>query len=342
MQLWKDAAAQVIFSLGLLCGSLTNLARYNDFKTNCFRDTILIVGGDVFFSLLSGLTVFLFLGFIAKEDGKDVEEIITEGPTLTFITLMVGVTKIWPSVPAIPQLMVTIFSLLLLTLGLHTVYIYVETIQSAFFDCFKVFRRKKVYTTIVICVVFFLLSLPYCTPGGIYLFLLMDNSVVSSNAIVIGIIEVLLVGWALGMKRFNEHVSSMGMIFKNGTLFVGKICLQYLCPLCGFAILGFSLYGYINDADAYAIKWSFHRRDFATGFDCKNETTTMSSVCEYTLPIGAKVLSGLIQCFIVSFIPLFGVLAIAKKLKNGLSWKSLVQPTDKWRPAEEDPKPFFF
>ena len=116
-QLWKDAAIQVIFSLGLLCGSLSNLARYNDFRTNCFRDTLLIVGGDVLFSLLSGLTVFLFLGFIAEQDGKDVKDLVEEGiegPTLTFITLMAGVTKKQFPVP-VPQLMVSMFSLLLLT-----------------------------------------------------------------------------------------------------------------------------------------------------------------------------------------------------------------------------------
>ena len=94
--MWKDAAIQVIFSLGLLCGSLSNLARYNDFRTNCFRDTLLIVGGDVLFSLLSGLTVFLFLGFIADQDGRDVKDLVgkgIEGPTLTFIRLMDAITK---------------------------------------------------------------------------------------------------------------------------------------------------------------------------------------------------------------------------------------------------------
>ena len=323
---------------GLLCGSLSNLARYNDFRTNCFRDTLLIVGGDVLFSLLSGLTVFLYLGFIAEKDGKDVKGLVEEGvgiqgPTLTFITLMAAVTKKEFPIP-VPQLMVSMFSLLLLTLGLHSVYIDVETIQSALFDQFKVLRRKKVYTTLMICVVFFLLSLPYCTSGGIYLFLLMDNSVVSSNAIIIGIFEILIVGWALGMERFFDHVSKMGMVFKKGTLIVGKISLKFLCPLSGFALLGFSVYSE-NLTDL-----SFRSHDFVAGFDCKNGTATNHVDCNYTLPLEAEILSWLIQGFIVSFVPLFGALAIWKKLKTGSTWKSLVQPTVNWRPAEEDPFTF--
>jgi len=343
-QLWKDAAIQVIFSLGLLCGSLSNLARYNDFRTNCFRDTLLIVGGDVLFSLLSGLTVFLFLGFIAEQDGKDVKDLVEEGiegPTLTFITLMEGMTQMTKKQFPVPQLMVSMFSLLLLTLGLHSVYIDVETIQSALFDQFKVLRRKKVITTLLICVVFFLLSLPYCTSGGIYLFLLMDNSVVSNNAIILGIFEVLIVGWALGMERFFDHVSKMGMVFKKGTLLVGKLSLKFICPLAGFAILGFSIYGYFDNYSKNLTEMSFRTNDFVAGFDCKNGTTTHDANCHYVLPFEAEILSWFIQCFIVSFIPVFGVLAILKKLKTGSSWKNLVQPTENWRPAgEEEPVTF--
>ncbi len=343
-QLWKDAAIQVIFSLGLLCGSLSNLARYNDFRTNCFRDTLLIVGGDVLFSLLSGLTVFLFLGFIAEQDGKDIKDLVEEGiegPTLTFITLMEGMTQMTKKQFPVPQLMVSMFSLLLLTLGLHSVYIDVETIQSALFDQFKVLRRKKVITTLLICVVFFLLSLPYCTSGGIYLFLLMDNSVVSNNAIIIGIFEVLIVGWALGMERFFDHVSKMGMVFKKGTLLVGKLSLKFICPLAGFAILGFSIYGYFDNYSKNLTEMSFRTNDFVAGFDCKNGTTTHDANCHYVLPFEAEILSWFIQCFIVSFIPVFGVLAILKKLKTGSSWKNLVQPTENWRPAgEEEPVTF--
>ena len=273
----------------------------------------MIVGGDVLFSLLSGLTVFLFLGFIADQDGRDVKDLVgqgIEGPTLTFIRLMDAITKEEFPVP-VPQLMVSMFSLLLLTLGLHSVYIDVETIQSALFDQFKVLRRKKVYTTFLICVVFFLLSLPYCTSGGIHLFLLMDKSAVSTNAIIIGIFEVLIVGWALGMERFFDHVSKMGMVFKTGTRLVGKICLKFFSPLLGFALLGFSVYGYFEED------------------------------CNFDYPFEAEILSWLIQSFTVSFIPFFGVLAIWKKLKTGSSWKSLVQPTVNWRPAEEE-DPFTF
>ena len=254
---------------------------------------------------------------------------------------MAGVTKIWSSTPAVPQLMVVFFSLLLLTLGLHSVYIAVETLQSALFDHFKVLRHKQVYTTIVICVVYFLLSIPYCTNGGIYLFLLMDDSVMSCNAFVIAILEVMIVGWALGIEKFFDHVNRMGMNFKKETLLFGKICLQYVCPLSGLAILGLSASDYITDHhDARSIDWSFQSETYSAEFDCKNGTENFV-VCSYTLPVGAEVLSWLIGGFILSFIPIFGVLSIVKKMKNGLTWKSLFQPTDEWRPLHEDPRPFF-
>ena len=217
-------------------------------------------------------------------------------------------------------------------------YIDVETIQSALFDQFKVLRRKKVYTTFLICVVFFLLSLPYCTSGGIHLFLLMDKSAVSTNAIIIGIFEVLIVGWALGMERFFDHVSKMGMVFKTGTRLVGKICLKFFSPLLGFALLGFSVYGYFEEDSVN----STHKesKGLVVGLNCVNGTINEFN-CNFDYPFEAEILSWLIQSFTVSFIPFFGVLAIWKKLKTGSSWKNLVQPTVNWRPAEEE-DPFTF
>ena len=101
---------------------------------------------------------------------------------------------------------------------------------------------------------------------------------------------------------------------------------------CGFALLAFSVYGYFKEDSVN----STHKesKDLVVPF-----TDEFNSNFDY--PFEAEILSWLIQSFTVSFIPFFGVLAIWKKLKTGSSWKSLVQPTVNWRPAEEE-DPFTF
>ena len=107
--------------------------------------------------------------------------------------------------------------------------------------------------------------------------------------------------------------------------------------MLGFALLGFSVYGYFDSVN------STHKesKDLVVGLHCANGTTTDEFNCNFDYPFEAEILSWLIQSFTVSFIPFFGVLAIWKKLKTGSSWKSLVQPTVNWRPAEEE-DPFTF
>ena len=143
-QVWKEASLQVFFSLGIGIGNLLNLARFNSFKNDCFRDAYLILLGDTFMSLLSAFVVFAFAGYLAKVDSvRCLDDLIAGGPKLTFEVLMSGMSKIGENTPGIPQLMIALFSILLLTLGLDCVFATMDTLICAFQDQFKDLREKR-------------------------------------------------------------------------------------------------------------------------------------------------------------------------------------------------------
>lgn len=100
IQVWKDAAEQVFFSLGPAFGGLMTMASYNKFHTNCkrcrktpwacckfritlnestFRDAIMISFIDSFTSTFAGFAIFSTTGFLARELRVPIDAVTQSG-----------------------------------------------------------------------------------------------------------------------------------------------------------------------------------------------------------------------------------------------------------------------
>jgi len=66
VQVWRQAATQVFFALGLGYGSVIAYSSYNPVDNNCHRDAIMVSGINFMTSVLASLVVFVVLGFRAK------------------------------------------------------------------------------------------------------------------------------------------------------------------------------------------------------------------------------------------------------------------------------------
>lgn len=66
MQVWRQAATQVFFALGLGYGSVIAYSSYNPVHNNCHRDALMVSGINFMTSVLASLVVFVVLGFRAK------------------------------------------------------------------------------------------------------------------------------------------------------------------------------------------------------------------------------------------------------------------------------------
>ena len=143
VQVWKEAALQVFFSLGLCIGNLMNLGRTNpNFRNNCLRDAWLIVIGDTVIALLSALVVFLFTGYVNKANAvQDLGQL--QGPSSGFLLLMSGVTKWSQEFTGGPQLGIGLFSMALMIMGFDCVIVAMNTIIDSLTDGFKFLREKK-------------------------------------------------------------------------------------------------------------------------------------------------------------------------------------------------------
>lgn len=70
IQVWRQAATQVFFALGLGFGSIIAYSSYNPKKNNCHRDAFTVSFINFLTSVLATLVVFAVLGFRAKDRVK--------------------------------------------------------------------------------------------------------------------------------------------------------------------------------------------------------------------------------------------------------------------------------
>ncbi|VEN52506.1 unnamed protein product, partial [Callosobruchus maculatus] len=204
LKVWADAALQIFFSLGPGWGGIINISSYNDFKNNSKLDSIIIPIVNCGTSILAGFVVFSVIGFMAHETGLPISTVATGGPGLAFITYPAAISLMpWPNLWAV------LFFLMLLTLGLDSMFVTVETVVSAIIDEFPQLRKFQFYVTIVTVVLTMLVSIIYCTHGGMYWLQLFDWYSASITVVLVCLSEVIIVGWTYGVKRFISDVEFM-------------------------------------------------------------------------------------------------------------------------------------
>lgn len=79
LQVWKDAATQIFFSLSVAWGGLVALSSYNKFHNNCYSDAIFVCVTNCLTSVFAGFAIFSILGHMAFKAGKKVSEVVDSG-----------------------------------------------------------------------------------------------------------------------------------------------------------------------------------------------------------------------------------------------------------------------
>ena len=75
INIWAQAASQILFSLSVGFGSQLILSTYNEFNNNTHRDAILIAICNSLTSVYAGFVVFSILGFLAEQTGSSIGEV---------------------------------------------------------------------------------------------------------------------------------------------------------------------------------------------------------------------------------------------------------------------------
>jgi len=115
-------------------------------------------------SIYAALTVFTFLGHISFKLNKSIDEISGEGMDLTFVAYP-GLlnTLVWPNFFS------AIFFLMLVTLGVDSVFASLDYYQTYLTDLFPIILKsmKREYFCALLCGFCFMCSLIFTTRAGV-------------------------------------------------------------------------------------------------------------------------------------------------------------------------------
>ncbi|KAK2870435.1 hypothetical protein Q8A67_024827 [Cirrhinus molitorella] len=296
VQVWRQAATQVFFALGLGFGSVIAYSSYNPRNNNCHRDAFTVSGVNFMTSVLATLVVFAVLGFRAKTiatecvkrnmraalevmsgadlliNASDVDSITlneyeewyriqgqqlnisacsledelkqgVEGTGLAFIAFTEAMT-LFPGSPFWSVL----FFLMLLNLGLSTMFGTMAGILTPLTDTFKTLRKRKFIFTVCSCAVGFLIGLIFTQRCGNYFVTMFDDYSATLPLIMVVIFQTISVAWVYGADRFLEDLRQM---LDRPVSVVYKYLWKYVCPVAMVGLLGASLLKMVLEHPTY-------------------------------------------------------------------------------------------
>lgn len=313
VSVWEGAAVQIFFSLSVGGGGLITLASYNRFHNNILRDTMIVCFGNCLTSVFAGFAIFSILGFMAKELGVAVEDVVESGSGLAFIAYPDLVTRL----PA-PPLWAFLFFIMLFTLGLDSQFAIIETVLTGIMDFAPNLRKRKTYIVGAVCAIGFLCGLPLTTRGGGYLLDLLDYYAAGWPYLFIGGTELILISYVYGIERFLADLKHIMGFNPNHWCKVHFMFLYMTAsPFIVFVILIYS--------------WSTHEGIKKGDYDYPGWADGIGWLIAMTAILAVPIMA-IVQIIVKIFFE-YADLKMSQRVRHTLS--DLLSPTPEWRANAE-------
>nr|CAI5822970.1 unnamed protein product [Callosobruchus analis] len=203
-KVWYSAVVQCFFSLNIGFGSVSMYASYNEFRHNVYRDAMVVTTLDTFTSVLAGLIIFGILGNLADKMNVGVDEVVKYGGTgLAFISYPEAIAKF----DAVPWLFSLLFFLMLFVLGVGSLVGLYASLVTVVMDSFP--HLKILHVSAMSALFGFLVGLVYVTPGGQWIFTMVDYFGGTFIFYVLTLIEIISISWWYGIENFCMDLEFM-------------------------------------------------------------------------------------------------------------------------------------
>ncbi len=286
------------------------LASYNDFKNNCHIDALLIGCCNSLTSLYAGFTVFGVIGYIAQMKNAEIDDVVTQGPSLAFI--------VYPEALALMDvewLFSFLFFFMLCLLAVSSLCGSMEAIVAAIFDEFPQLKTKRPLVMALSCLFCFLCGLSMCFESGILMFTLLDKR--TANAILImAFVEMGSISWFYGIGNVMRHIKTMGIRMPKFMEYFWIICWSTVTPLLIFIVTVLAWVDYVPD-----------------NFEGVYEYPTAVQIMGWGVELESLFIVGIISCYVVY-----------KRAKAGKSWAfvlpgPMMRPNRHWGPRPDSGLP---
>jgi NSS family neurotransmitter:Na+ symporter len=226
---WRGAFSQMFFSLSLGMGIMTAYASYLPKNADQVNNSLLVSFLNCSFEFIAGTAIFsLLFVFALNPAGTSL--------SLSFFVIPQGIAGL-STLPWVVRLFGFIFFLLIVMAGLTSSVSLMEAFVSAIIDKLKLKRNKAlIYVGIVGLIGSAFFSLPQIIDAGLSgngtlgltLLDLMDHWVFNYSLLIVGLAEVILIGWILGADRLREALNEHTKL-RLGKWFV--VLIKYVIPV---------------------------------------------------------------------------------------------------------------
>lgn len=191
---WSDAAGQIFFSIGVCMGIMTSYGSYNPVRKPIIMDNMIICVSNSFLSFIAGFAVWSVVGYLQAKDNMAKGSTASIG--LAFIAYPTACDLM-----SKPNFWSILLALTLFTLGVDSAFSMVEATATVICDTPWGKQFPRSFVAFVLCVVGFVLSIPFCTNWGFFLFDVVDHYLCNYLLVIVGILQCAGCGWGFDAEN---------------------------------------------------------------------------------------------------------------------------------------------
>ncbi|VDO28976.1 unnamed protein product [Onchocerca flexuosa] len=188
--MWKAAAEQVFYSLGIDAGPLISMASFSRYRNNIYRDAVAVVLINAFTSIFAGMVIFSFTGFIAQSQQRPIDDILQRDPLYIAFTIYPGATTF---MDMMGPLCAILFFAMLILFSIDAQFAWIEMIVSSIINKFNT-ADKRTETRLM---------------GGIFLFNSIENMNANWNSFSLSLLQITLICYIYGVNNFITDAGEM-------------------------------------------------------------------------------------------------------------------------------------
>lgn len=217
---WTAAYGQIFFTLSISFAIMITYSSYLPKDSDVSNNGLMTAFFNCGFSMLAGIMIFSVLGFMAKSQGVPLQEVVSAGVGLAFVTIPKAINYM-PGA----RFFGVIFFLSLVFAGLSSAISIVEVVTASFRDKVNLSRKKA---ATLACIVGFLVSIIFASRAGLLVLDIVDHFINNLGIVFTGLVEVLMFGWMFKLESFREYINELSDVH------VGKwwnISIKIITPL---------------------------------------------------------------------------------------------------------------
>ena len=223
---WIAAYGQIFYSLSVGFGIMIAYASFLPKDAEIINSSIIITLSNCSTSFIGGFAVFGSLGYYAHISGQAVENVLSGGPGLAFITYPTIINNL-----PFARIFGIIFFLMLLTLAIDSAFSLLEAVSSSIRDKFGWGIKRS---NITVALVGSILGLIFTTGAGLFWLDIVDKWIEFFGLCAVVLIECIVLGWFFKLDKLREYANSYSEI-KIGKFW--NYLIKFILPIIIFALI---------------------------------------------------------------------------------------------------------